>query len=640
MGNLFLDQGLVTARDPSLLKPGELSRAIDSYYKPGDPGLWCAESRTTYNATDASLAIKGVRWLDFDSMADKIVIHVGNAYLQGPAAFTGAFTPLVCGLAASGSFLDNVQYNDQQILFNGAERGWVIASGTAYPLRLGMLANTTTGSVANTGAGAGLTLVAGQAITYWKEERVKDASGNIIKRSAENGDKVTILSGPVTGYKPRYTRGAMTHTDTLPAGATLHWALMATSAVGVFPIGAEIAEAAAATLFIDDTRSGGGSGTAALGIPSGPLYELLTVTVSGLSQSVARNGQPPIFSTADVFEGSIVSNDISLQGFVRYTWVGEIHKWPATNLIRFSTKNGDEVRVVRKLGQHLVVLLRDSAWRVDYLPRPEDAAFRVDQCQSVVPGAPGVVGNLAAAAFTYGYDYWLAYVSPAGLMMTNGLNAVPLTGDLDWPALVNLATLSTCRLVNNDRLWRLELSYPSLGSSTADKMLMIHYHPTQLKGGLPKITGPINRPCRDLAAGLLNDATPVTMSVYGHKLYINWYGTGVDPATNLNINLDVRTGDNYLSGLSKQARVTRVWIHHNAENIGSSIIGHLISHNENEDDLDQSWSILPERREASNEIVDGLAEAFTVGVNVEAPAGPVRINYFALDGDASGDAKQ
>lgn len=639
MPPIMLDKGLVNSRDASLLAAGELAKAEDCYYKPGDPALWVAPGRETYNTTPTSVAIKGIRYLSFQTRKDLLVVHVGDGYLADEATDTGTFGPLVCGLECEGDQLESVQFNTDHLLMNGCARTRVIRDDLPGPtaqanLKLGMLAATDAPTVANTGGGIGITLTALQNIYYWVEERFKEGS-TIVKRSASDPTTVVKLAGPQTAFKPEVTRPAVKNSD------ATHWALFATSAVGNFPVGAEIGEATISTTKIADTRTGG-SASNPIQIPSGPLYETIAILERGISLQAARNGEPPISSIATIHQDRVVANDVANPSHVRFTWAGEIHKWPAFNLVFFP---GDIVRGIRSMAQHVVILTRDGAWRMDYLPSPEDASFRTDELKARIPGAPGVVNSFAHVLFNTGNEYWVAYVSPSGLIITNGVIASVLTEDLDWPGMVELSRLSQSRIVNNKVEWRLEISYPSLGNTTEpnDKVLFAHYHPSHLKpgsgGGLrTAITGPIDRPARDWAEAVLNEEVPVTVSTKGQTAYINWRGV-TDPVTLRNIRLDARTGRQYAAGIGNQSRVRRVWIHHNESQAGISLLGRIISHNEGQDDSEQTWTVESARNEANNEFVDALAEAFTLGVQVEAPAEPVRINYLAITGDESGEAK-
>jgi len=651
MPRFFVDQGLVNSRDQSLLKPGELSRADDGYYKPGDPGLWVVPGRTLYNSTPEAGTITGVRFLGYDTAADIIVTLLptvgGGTYRRGPATATGAFVDLLAGVGAgTRDGFDSIYYNGTHTLFNGSSRGVVVDS--AYATRfLGMFPNTAAPTVSViTGAGPGFTISPTKGITYWIEERVK-VGGVIIKRNAtpSAAQTATVIN---PGAVPVVWNVRVSKPATVNSDAT-HWAAYATSTLtpspgsGIangqgFPVGAEIGEAPIGTAFIDDLRTGTDPG-----LPSGSIYETMAVGIAGSFLQVPRNAAPPIADTGDVLEESFVLNDITDRSLIRYSWAEVPDAFPSLNFIKFSEKEQDEVRLIRMVGMVMVVLLRDSAWRIDYLPRPADAEFNRGRCRSRIPGAPGVVNNVnAAAVFSMGDKYFLAYVSPVGPVMTDGFAQSVLTPDLDWPSMVNMAALDKCTLLFNEEKYQVEIRYPATGSSVANKILLLNVHPSHLKenpGGsfAGKVSGPVARPSTAATAALISDQQGV-YSAQATSLYFEWNGqAATDPATTVPIELVCRSGDIYLSDLGKQANVERVWIHHN---IGSgNITGHLLTKNEGQSDTDRTWSIGTSKREATSWYLGALSEGIVYGGNILSPSIPMKMNYFVIDGEESGDAK-
>lgn len=665
----FIDQGLVTARDPSLLKPGELSKAEDAYYKPGDPGLWVVKGRSLYNATPEAGSIVGMRHLGFDGATDQLVVHHGTVYRTGDASATGTFGDLVTGLTG-GSSLESVHDANRHILANGVDRQYVVDSALATRT-LGMLSNSNNLlSVADAGAGPGIELNAGSAIFYWIEERVKDGD-TIIKRSGidnpSSGEILPMFVSADSTVKPRITLNAATNSD------ATHWAVYASAtktgiadsatavALGptVFPVGAEIGEAPIGTTFIDDPRSTGEEVTRWEGsffeqtahvedpdpnLPVGALYQTMAVSVAGGYLQVSRNGEPPIFSTADRLEESIVCNDVSDPSIVRFNWPEEIDKWPALNFIKFAEKEQDAVRIVKTVGQHVVVLLRDSAWRVDYLPRPEDVEFNRGRCRSRIPGAPGVVDNInAACLIALGDRYWLVYASEVGLAMTDGFTWSLLTADLDWPNFVALSARDQITVIANEAKFQVEMRYPSPGNATADKVLLAQYHPSHLKAGAgnqvhAKVTGPVVR-ASTAATSARIDGLQGVYSANGTRVFVEWDGTVDDDPAGSAIAFDIETGEIYPSGLGKQAVVDRIWIHHNAGAGGSTITGTLTARNESLADDTETWSVDGNVREANHDLVGSSGESFIVGAQISAPTQETKINYFQLEGDEFGDAK-
>jgi len=110
----LLNGGVVTARDASLLKEGELQQADDLILRPRTPALWKAPGRTRYGQPAGSAAVKGLRHLAFDNNTDLLLAYSGTSFYSSPfTATTGTFTqmPGTGALPNNGNeFLDVIQY--------------------------------------------------------------------------------------------------------------------------------------------------------------------------------------------------------------------------------------------------------------------------------------------------------------------------------------------------------------------------------------------------------------------------------------------------------------------------------------------------------------------------------------------------
>lgn len=626
---LQVGNGLVTSRDPSLLADGELTRADDAYYKPNNPGLWKVRGRTAFNSAEAS-AIRGLRFLEYDGTAsDMLVAAVGTKYREAVVGVTGGFADAVTGLTGSDT-LDSVHYNGVHYLLNGVDRNRARDATGAWRYH-GMLANTTAPTYTNSGVGTGFTLSSGITITYWVEERVKSGT-TILRRNAENGGTKLTITGTGVLIKPVITRPAQLNPD------ATHWALFGTAAGGAFPTGAEIAEVAIATTGIEDTRTG----TDPL-LPGGSLYDIVTVTIEGVNESFARNGEPPIATTGDIFEDSLVLNDVSDASRIRYSDTDNPDAFPAVNFIRFETKEQDEVKMIRTLGRSIIIGLRDAMWRVDTLPRPEDSAFQIERVKEQIYGAHGCVGPLAAATFSFGQGIRLAYVSRYGILVTDGFQWDVLTDDVDWPNLVEVSQLGNAVLTNNPREWRLELDYTPLGGTSNTAALFLHYHPSHAKsaigGGLrAKLSGPIHRAARcAVKADLAGEHRIYTGNSNG-IVYFEDNGNS-DTSGAGGISMVGLTGDIYIAGVGKQARVPRTFVHHQAAP-GQTVTARLIEHNENEEDANETDPLLLTKREMTASYKAGFAEAFQFGFENSDSLGQVCVDYLVAQFLPEGDQKQ
>lgn len=117
------DGGLVTARDPATLSPGEVSRAINCIYRPSSPGLWKAPGRVSYNSSALAASAKGLRYLRFatgTTTIEYLVAHVEDDYYSSlfTAETGGTFASLTTAVG-TGATLETINYNNRYYLLNG-----------------------------------------------------------------------------------------------------------------------------------------------------------------------------------------------------------------------------------------------------------------------------------------------------------------------------------------------------------------------------------------------------------------------------------------------------------------------------------------------------------------------------------------
>jgi len=128
--------GLVTSRDPSTLRSGELQRTDDCIYHPNDPAIWKAPGRNEYNSSaivGATTEVKGLRYLEFDDSdtagaANFLIAHVDDGGTQ--SYFESVFdneteTSFVSfdTNVGDGETLESIQYNNRFYMLNGNADG-------------------------------------------------------------------------------------------------------------------------------------------------------------------------------------------------------------------------------------------------------------------------------------------------------------------------------------------------------------------------------------------------------------------------------------------------------------------------------------------------------------------------------------
>lgn len=142
-----LDGGLCTSRHASLLLPGELTQAQDTYYMPDDVALWRAWGRTKYINSSGQIGgssgkVIGLAYCPFEpysegTSADFLVAHRTDKYYTSVfSARTGTVSATTIDGVGTGTHLDAVHAANRWFLFNGNPDGVanrVLKGGSANP---------------------------------------------------------------------------------------------------------------------------------------------------------------------------------------------------------------------------------------------------------------------------------------------------------------------------------------------------------------------------------------------------------------------------------------------------------------------------------------------------------------------------
>lgn len=636
---IYVDQGLCNSQDPSTCAPGEVIRANDCFYKPSDPALWEALGRQQFNSVALTSAIIDARALVFADQSSVFVTYTGDDYEWAPAGTTGTFTNFGLGLVGGGTSLDSAYSvrGDLHILLNGVDRNRTVAKGPVVGFH-GMLQNFQPPTITQEGAGT-FTLSSGKSIQYWIEERVKDAAGNVVRRNISvetqpifgssprtypyrtvpRGTSV-VLASPAT-YHPRIYRPPIVNSD------ATHWALFGSGATGAFPNGGELGEAPIGTAFLDDLRSGTDPAI------SGTVYETVAVSLRGLTVTGQKHGPPPIATTGDFFEGALLLNDVANPLYVRYSFWDEPHAFPPLFTIVIPAKKNDRVTAIRSLDNFSLIFCAESVWKLSTLPLQDDSAFSVSRMVTKVVGAHGCTGPKALTDFSFGENTMIAYVSPAGITVTDGRRWFILTSDFNWEENVEVSLLSKAVLINHPRFYLLELRYTPKGGTRNTKKLYIHYHPSHAKAGSKpgayraKITGPINQDANGAFEIFLNGVHEVFDANQNGKLYRCHTGS-VEPVAPGGLQMDVLTPDKYVAGVGTETTLRALHVHHQAAD-GETAVVTVVQRRANRPD-DLSVDTIPlARREPTPTFCAGTAEAFQFGFTPgAATATQVALDYF------------
>jgi hypothetical protein len=372
----------------------------------------------------------------------------------------------------------------------------------------------------------------------------------------------------------------------------------------------------------------------------GKPFRTVNVSVAGITTTYPADGQPPVASTGDVFEGQMVLNDISDQSMIRYSLPDFVESFPSIYFLNFETKNQDFVTHIRRLGNKLIVGLKQQLYRVNYLPRETDAEFDRGRSYEAISETEGIVGTQAACLFspTAG-SLFLAYVSHSGIGYTDGFQTFALNHDVDWTSLVRLPAagdvvnyLSSCVMVNyplNEQIW---LYYTPPGQTTNTKALVFHYNIAHRhEDGTFKATGPIDVAPFSAVNGRLAGNDVLLTGQSGGFVYVEDRGYTHNAGGTIAFN--VKTREILPAGLGGSATIENTFIRH-------------------QQDATSTVTITPYTRAKDSAQVTGTGKTFTTAnagaakhlwnLNTEsiqwqftepgAPAGAgVRLSGFALE---------
>lgn len=206
----FLNGGLVTSRDASLLAPGELSVAEDVALLPGSPSIHKAPGRRAFNTTALS-PIKGLAYAAFDATPDLLAAAAGGSFYIARAAETNEFSLLTTG---AGESLSSATMLNKSVLFAGGSRNIVLLSdGTQRPH--GMVPVTASIGYTYVSTGGTWPLGANQLgyFDYWTTEvyRIGDDEVESTFAGTPTTVNVTSVTALVTLYKPPSANSNATH---------------------------------------------------------------------------------------------------------------------------------------------------------------------------------------------------------------------------------------------------------------------------------------------------------------------------------------------------------------------------------------------------------------------------------------------
>jgi hypothetical protein len=180
----------------------------------------------------------------------------------------------------------------------------------------------------------------------------------------------------------------------------------------------------------------------------------------GVSAQVARDHPPPSCNTGDVYQDSLVVNDLNNPSMLKYSYPGQLESFPPTYFIDFETRENDRVRCVKTVNNRLVVWLDASCYRVNYLPSERDASFDRGKAFDPISTNFGAVNPMCVTTFSMdGGPEMAAFVSNHGLHATDGFSFVTYSDGLDWRKIISISGTSTPIALIDDKERRQLLFY-------------------------------------------------------------------------------------------------------------------------------------------------------------------------------------
>jgi len=212
-------------------------------------------------------------------------------------------------------------------------------------------------------------------------------------------------------------------------------------------------------------------------------YNAVIIEALGVQSAISAAGSPPPCSTATVFEGAIVSNDMEHPAWIKYSQAGAVEYWPELYFLNFETDDRDEVTYLGTVNNKLICGLKGAIYRINYLPTEEDADGRRGLAYERLSRTHGIANAKSACTFQ-GPDgrELLAFVSHNGVFATDGYTITKLNSRINWRRLMGLNSVFTgsLALVNDPDLGLLWF-HTSVGGTYA-----LHYQ------GKLRWTGPHN----------------------------------------------------------------------------------------------------------------------------------------------------
>lgn len=368
-----------------------------------------------------------------------------------------------------------------------------------------------------------------------------------------------------------------------------------------------------------------GAADAAL-IEEFPRIEILNP--DGSTSALGAHGQPPTASMGDIFQDTMVTNDVEVPVAIAYSLPGEPEYFPEIYRMRFDTSSKDVVTCIKTLSTWLIVGLAGQVWRVNWLPQAADSEFQPGRAKELIDPFNGIVGPKAACLFVMAGELLLAYVSGSQLRFTNGYSADALCPDVDLTDFMDAGDAGECELVNDPHFSELVLQYSAGGEW---EQLRFSYHQTHRKEGGLKVTGPVGCRARRFAQGFTAAGEPLLYGGFSDG-FVYRENRGNQDASGNGISPRIATREMYLNGPGDEWTYDNLYIHQAGAEGTISATLEIVKTNLNP-------------RTSQTMFVEGVSRGLSLigfreegeGIRTEiAMPNPVQIDYLVLEGTSIG----
>jgi hypothetical protein len=307
----------------------------------------------------------------------------------------------------------------------------------------------------------------------------------------------------------------------------------------------------------------------------------------GYTQDFPARFPPPVSSTAAIFQGSIVTNNIANNAALVWSLPGEPESWPHPYVMKFAESY--PVTCIRTLGQILVVGTLGTVKRVNYLPSEIDTDFREGLAHEPLADDHGIVGPLAAALFTLpGAGPMLAYVALNGIHVTDGVSSRFLNNTIKLANIIEPTKIQNCVLRNYPNENWLVLYYtPTNGTKNTRALIYVYDQPRQ--DGMLRVIGPVSVGARSAAEFTRSGQSYIFTGHHsGGLIYVEDQGVTIPNGYTTDGTEVVKNSPNILTrrfygaGIDRNTRIERIYVQHSAAGTHSAGISSVLTVNSNQ----------------------------------------------------------